>query len=230
MANIGHAGAVPGQVFGRREAIRFAGLHRHQQRGISGTADEAAEAIVLSGGYADDIDLGDEVIYPGEGRRDATTGLQTSDRRSLAANAALANSSVEGMPCACSGRPAPRTTTTVQRIVRSTFVAQGVKDIHQHRCQVCGDRIELAGGRVYAEAAHIRPLGLPHSGPDTDGNVLCLCPSDHVRFDYGALHVDATGNVVETASGAVLGPLRIAPGHTPDPQHLAYHRDQWTAP
>jgi len=127
------------------------------------------------------------------------------------------------------GAPA-RVPTTVQRIVRSTFVAQGVKDIHQHRCQVCGDRIELAGGRVYAEAAHIRPLGLPHSGPDTDGNVLCLCPSDHVRFDYGALHVDATGNVVETASGTVLGPLRIAPGHTPDPQHLAYHRDQWTAP
>jgi hypothetical protein len=35
------------------------------------------------------------------------------------------------------------------------------------------------------EAAHIRPLGAPHNGPDTLDNTLCLCPNHHVLFDHG---------------------------------------------
>jgi putative restriction endonuclease len=33
-------------------------------------------SIVLSGGYVDDEDLGDMIIYTGEGGRDAATGRQ----------------------------------------------------------------------------------------------------------------------------------------------------------
>jgi SAD/SRA domain len=98
MTLVGHAGAVEGQLFDGRAAIQQAGLHRHNQRGISGTASEPAEAIVLSGGYRDDIDLGDEVIYTGEGGRDATTGNQIADQTMTGGNAALGNSNLEGSP------------------------------------------------------------------------------------------------------------------------------------
>src|SRR4051794_8224821 len=98
MATIGHAGAHEGQVFDGREAIRQAGLHRHQQNGISGTADEPAEAIVLSGGYRDDLDLGDEIIYTGEGGRDPNTRAQVADQELTGGNAALVNSGIEGSP------------------------------------------------------------------------------------------------------------------------------------
>ena len=37
-------------------------------------------SIVLSGGYVDDEDLGDEIIYTGEGGRDSNTGLQVGDQ------------------------------------------------------------------------------------------------------------------------------------------------------
>ena len=78
-----------------------------------------------------------------------------------------------------------RIKTLVDRLVRSMAIADRVKSLHTYRCQVCGELIEL-GSTVYAQAAHIRRLGTPHNGPDTEANVLCLCPNDHVRFDYGA--------------------------------------------
>ena len=278
---IGHAGATEGQIFHSREDIRQNGLHRHNQRGISGTANEPAEAIVLSGGYVDDLDLGDEVIYTGEGGRDANTGLQIADQTLTGGNAALVNSHLEGAPVRVfrktgianeyrydglyyverywPDRPAthrwrifryrlmkavaggtvapppppppgapPRVPTTVQRIVRSTVVADGVKRAHGHVCQVCGNALRLPNGTRYAEAAHIRPLGLPDNGPDVASNVLCLCPNDHIRFDEGALFVDADGNVVDALSGTILGPLRTAAGHVPDLAQLAYHRRRWS--
>jgi putative restriction endonuclease len=73
---------VPGPVFGHipgypvgsrfesRAELSEAGVHRHRQAGISGSASEGAGSIVLSGGYEDDLDNGDEIVYTGHGGRD----------------------------------------------------------------------------------------------------------------------------------------------------------------
>ncbi len=45
------------------------------------------------------------------------------------------------------------------------------------------------GGRKYAEAHHIIPLGNPHRGPDIKENLLVLCPNHHVMLDYGAIEL-----------------------------------------
>jgi putative restriction endonuclease len=118
------------------------------------------------------------------------------------------------------GNPAPgRRTTVVQRIARSTPVADGVKALHTFQCQVCGEALVLPSG-PYAEAAHIRPLGRPHNGPDTADNVLCLCPNHHVLFDAGAIWVGDDG-VVQP-----LGiPLRRVPRHILASAHLSYPHD-----
>lgn len=73
----------------------------------------------------------------------------------------------------------PRREATTLRIVRDTAVTRRLKVLYEYRCQVCNIRLEGAAG-PYAEAAHIRPLGAPHHGPDTLENVLCLCPNHHV--------------------------------------------------
>ena len=54
--------------------------------------------------------------------------------------------------------------------------------MHQYRCQVCGVALKPQEF-LYAEGAHIRPLGKPHDGPDSLDNNLCLCPNHHVLFD-----------------------------------------------
>jgi putative restriction endonuclease len=66
-------GHPEGAVFDSREALSKAGVHRPTMAGISGTADEAADSVVLSGGYEDDFDYGDEVVYTGHGGRDPNT-------------------------------------------------------------------------------------------------------------------------------------------------------------
>jgi putative restriction endonuclease len=116
-----------------------------------------------------------------------------------------------------------RVETTVQRIVRNTKVVQRVKELHSYRCQVCGVQILTPSG-PYAEGAHIRALGSPHHGPDTEDNVLCLCPNHHVRFDTGALHLNDHLEIIETASGVALGDLRTVPGHRLNTEHIGYHR------
>ena len=47
-------------------------------------------SIVLSGGYVDHEDLGDVIIYTGEGGRDPNTGRQIADQQLISGNLALA--------------------------------------------------------------------------------------------------------------------------------------------
>lgn len=115
-------------------------------------------------------------------------------------------------------RPSGRRQTTVARIIRDSRKARQVKKLYDFRCQVCGLRIETASG-PYAEAAHIKPLGEPHNGPDTTANILCLCPNHHVMFDFGAI---AIGDDLTVIGGD--GRLMCNPRHKIELEYLRYHR------
>lgn len=74
-------------------------FHRNWAAGIDGNGTEGAAAIVLSGGYEDDADLGDEIIYTGAGGNDPNTGKQISDQRwDNKGNAGLRLSMDQGLP------------------------------------------------------------------------------------------------------------------------------------
>ena len=95
----GHIPAYPeGSRFESRAELSEAGVHRPLIAGISGSEKEGADSIVLSGGYEDDEDLGDEVVYTGHGGRDAESGRQVAHQRLTRGNLALAHSSIEGLP------------------------------------------------------------------------------------------------------------------------------------
>ncbi len=301
-------GEVPGFPAGswfatRREAFD-SGVHRRTQAGIAGRGWEGAESIVVSGGYEDDLDLGDRILYTGEGGRDAATGKQTGHQALIRGNLALARSSEDGLPVRVirgsrgdskwspdtgyeyaglfrvesywreTGRsgfdiwrfllttlnhdlvevpvdstpvthptslrmaaeeraeysvggpeddPPSRRPSVVQRLVRSSARAHKVKILHDYRCQICGNFVETAAG-PYAETGHIRPLGFPHNGSDSMGNMLCLCPNHHVAFDMGGIYVDQELQVVEVPTGQIIGHLRVHPGHEINRDNLEYHR------
>lgn len=278
-------GVAVGTTFASRRELADAGVHPPLQHGISGAGAEGADSIVVSGGYEDDEDYGDLIVYTGAGGRDPQTGQQTADQDFTGQNLALVKSEAEGLPVrvtrgaagdpahspltgyrydglfrveeswrqqgvsgffVCRYRlvrlgadgspvpiaegtlpgPAPREQVTVQRLVRSTLVSRKVKVLHNYTCQICGERIKIATG-AYAEGAHIRPLGRPHDGPDVLENILCLCPNDHVRFEFGALLIDDDLTVRDGESGTVLSALRIAKGHLVSPAHLSYHRERF---
>ncbi|MFE4606901.1 YDG/SRA domain-containing protein [Streptomyces niveus] len=117
-----------------------------------------------------------------------------------------------------------RSPLSIQRVVRSTAVANHVKQIHDFTCQVCGVRLQLLAGGAYAEAAHIRSLGKPHGGADVIANLLCLCANCHVLMDAGMLVINDDLTVVSRADSTVLGVLRETPEHQIDREALAYHR------
>ena len=69
-------GVTEGQIFESRRELHDANVHNGLMRGIG----KQGASIVLSGGYVDDEDLGDEIIYTGQGGRDPNTGLQVRDQ------------------------------------------------------------------------------------------------------------------------------------------------------
>ncbi|KAF0444535.1 E3 ubiquitin-protein ligase UHRF1 [Gigaspora margarita] len=94
-----HFGAIPGIPVGYSWKYRLhcseSGVHRPLVAGIAGRADIGAVSIVLSGGYPEDKDDGEEFIYTGSGGRDLKTGNrrtapQSSDQELTKFNMALA--------------------------------------------------------------------------------------------------------------------------------------------
>ncbi|CAA9467584.1 MAG: hypothetical protein AVDCRST_MAG05-214 [uncultured Rubrobacteraceae bacterium] len=277
----GHVPGYPeGTLFQDRAELSESGVHVPIQAGISGSQTEGAESIVLSGGYEDDADDGDVIIYTGHGGRDPRTGQQIHDQPFSRGNRALALSKQNGLPVRVirgSRHDSPhsppsgysydglysveevwhdvgksgfkiwrfrlakipskvatgeevregsvaysaprRQTLRVARIVRDSPRAKKIKVLYGHRCQICGTRLECPAG-PYAEAAHIRPLGTPHNGPDTEDNILCLCPNHHVLFDNGAISIAEDLSL----TGAEGGVLTVHKHHRINPDHLAYHR------
>jgi putative restriction endonuclease len=280
----GHIPGYPeGSRFESRAELSEAGVHRPTMAGISGSESKGADSIVLSGGYEDDEDLGDEVVYTGHGGRDAGSGRQVAHQRLTRGNLALAHSSIEGLPVRVirganldsiyaprsgyrydglymvddywheEGRSgfrvwryrliklpsvptrtdtvpenaaihpaAPeRRDTTVQRLVRDTAQARRIKELYGYQCQICGIRLEGLAG-PYAEAAHIRPLGAPHYGPDTPDNILCLCPNHHVLLDHGGVGIGEDLSLI-----GAEGRLTVHPQHRINEDHLHYRREHY---
>ena len=88
-----------GQIFQDRQALIDARLHRTRISGIDGNGREGASAIVLSGGYVDDQDLGDVIIYTGHGGNDPDTKKQIADQSwDATGNKGLLRSMIQGYP------------------------------------------------------------------------------------------------------------------------------------
>jgi putative restriction endonuclease len=87
-----------GQQFESREEIRNLGLHTQNQAGISGNGAEGCDAIVLSGGYKEDRDYGDYILYSGHGGQDANRHQTENQNPTARGNAALITSFALGLP------------------------------------------------------------------------------------------------------------------------------------
>lgn len=89
---------LPGDTFKSRLELSLSGVHRPLRSGISGSATEGCDSIVLSGQYEDDVDWGEVIIYTGAGGRDGRTGKQITDQLLVAQNLALVKNKSTGLP------------------------------------------------------------------------------------------------------------------------------------
>lgn len=92
-------GYPQGSTWSLRREVSKAGVHCPPMGGISGTGKDGADSIVVNGGYEDDEDWGDEIIYTGAGGNDSTTKAQVRDQElTQPGNAGLVTSQFEGLP------------------------------------------------------------------------------------------------------------------------------------
>ncbi|UTW63229.1 HNH endonuclease [bacterium SCSIO 12741] len=287
-------GVIPeieeGKTFKNRLELSKSKVHRPIQAGISGSQNQGADSIVLSGGYEDDEDHGDLIIYTGHGGRDLATGKQSSDQELIRQNLALVKNCQQGLPVRVirgsnhnsifspkigyrydglyrvedywheigqsgykiwryrlskitnesNGLNIPgdapisanendendygrskRAEVLIQRIIRDTRLSKRIKELYNNRCQVCGVSIRTNSG-LYSEAAHIKPLGAPHNGPDIIENILCLCPNHHASFDFGGFSINDNFDLI-----GETGALIVNPNHKIEKEFLKYHRDHF---
>lgn len=88
---IGHVPDVAvGTEYANRRPLADAGVHRMRMHGIAWSTHGPAESIVQSGGYEDDEDWGDTLLYTGMGGNH--DGRQVADQELRAGNLALVRS------------------------------------------------------------------------------------------------------------------------------------------
>lgn len=280
------------QFLDRRE-LHNAKVHRPLQAGICGTQRTGgAESICISGGYKDDKDYGDLIIYTGHGGRDPDTKEQVSDQHAGdPGNAALITSQMSKLPVRVirgseagtehsppSGYSydglftvadhwsttgldgfkilqfrlealnedadnstyfedsyidpqrsrahlAPNRWEQVSRgVYQDRKLSEQIKKIHNYECQICGTALETVGGLRYAETTHIRGLGIPHNGPDTPNNILCVCPNHRMLFELGAVTINDKFQVVDEITKELIEDLRINRKHRVNLDFIRYHR------
>ncbi|MFT5527968.1 MAG: hypothetical protein ACI9HK_005954 [Pirellulaceae bacterium] len=79
--------------------------------------------------------------------------------------------------------PPARIETVVSRIIRDSRKANELKALYEFKCQICGVALQYGEEKFYAEVHHLRPLGSPHDGADSNTNMMVLCPNHHALFD-----------------------------------------------
>jgi len=276
-------GVPVGTTFSTRKEAAAAGIHKPLQAGISGSKDDGADSIAISGGYEDDSDSGDVIIYTGEGGQD-DRGRQIADQQLVRGNLALAKSEIDGLPIRVirgadkknpyapesgyrydglylveshwhdigksgflvyrfrlvkldsalppnkligdldlitlsAGTDNPKRASSIsQRIIRDSKLGKGIKRLYDYKCQVCSIEIRTNAG-LYAEAAHIKPVGKPHNGPDRPENLLCLCPNHHLMLDKGVYMIGDDFSLI-----GIGGTLTKHPEHQISIEHIRYHR------
>ena len=129
----------------------------------------------------------------------------------------------------------PIVQSLVSKPFRDRAFRRAVMHAYDGRCAVTGWKLVNGGGRLEAQAAHIRPV--EHGGPDSVRNGLALSGTAHWMFDRGLigfrddLEIMVSRQVNDPSSvegiinqtGKAIAPQREA--DRPHPQFLAWHRE-----
>lgn len=124
----------------------------------------------------------------------------------------------------------------VSRLFRDIAFTKNIRTIYDFTCAMTGLKLINGGGRPEVEAAHIRPVGNEHNGPDSTRNGLALSRSIHWMFDRGLLSLTDDHKILMVKKlvpdlikrllnldGKIF--LLVDPRLHPHPQFLQYHRE-----
>jgi putative restriction endonuclease len=124
----------------------------------------------------------------------------------------------------------------VSRPFRDAAFTKRVRQVYNATCAVTGLQLINGGGHCEIEAAHIRPVGNNHKGPDSVRNGVALSRTVHWMFDRGIISLSDNYDIL-MAKKKIPGQIRqlINPSGKinlpfdhkfyPHPKFLKYHRE-----
>jgi len=122
----------------------------------------------------------------------------------------------------------------VRAQLRNPAHVREMKMLYGNECFACGRKVIVGvdPNAFYSEAAHIKPLGLPHNGPDTKNNMILLCPEHHLQFDRGILRLRPSKGSLVIDSRIIGDPnhgraVVLKDPHVLDPAMVSWHFDFW---
>lgn len=124
----------------------------------------------------------------------------------------------------------------VERPFRDILFAKQVRNAYDGTCAMTGLKLINGGGRCEIEAAHIRPVGSGHNGPDSIRNGIALSRTFHWMFDRGVVSLtddyqillaeklisDQVRRMINPSGSILLPESKLARPHR---QFLQYHRN-----
>ena len=131
--------------------------------------------------------------------------------------------------------PRGRELILTSRIIRDRLFRRNVLRAYDSRCALTGFKLINGGGRVEAEAAHIKPVEA--DGPDIVTNGLALSGTVHWMFDRGLVSLgDELEILLSTRINDIDGVQKIVnptgyarlpldPKMRPHPRYLQWHRE-----
>lgn len=128
-----------------------------------------------------------------------------------------------------------RPSVVTSRLFRDQAFSRRVASAYDFTCAMTGLKLINGGGRPEIEAAHIRPVGSEHHGPDSIRNGLALSRTFHWLFDRGIISIADDYEVImvdrsvpDQLKRLLLPERKIRvpddPLSRPHPQFLRYHR------
>lgn len=125
----------------------------------------------------------------------------------------------------------------ISRPFRDAKFSAQVRKAYYETCALTGLRIINGGGRPEVDAAHIRPVGEGHNGPDSVRNGLALSKTVHWMFDRGLVSIADSHEIIVAekllpepavkllnVDGRAILPEN--PAEQPHPAFLQYHREK----
>lgn len=123
----------------------------------------------------------------------------------------------------------------IRRPFRDAAFSKNVAEAYEFTCAFTGLKIINGRGRAEIEAAHIRPVGDGHDGPDSIRNGIGLSRTAHWMFDRGLVTVSDKFQILTSANlprdaERLLNPdgnirLPASDLNWPHSQYLQYHRE-----
>lgn len=117
--------------------------------------------------------------------------------------------------------PPEQTSEVVTRFIRDTKKVQQLKKIYHNKCQICKYVIKISNKSKYSEVHHLHPL--KDLGDDDLTNMLVLCPTHHVEFDYKIIGINYDKKTIVDKNGKFRGKLTMSKEHKLDMKNIRFH-------